>query len=138
MRGGLSEPGGLPGKRSGAHAEGSEGDRADLQRRLDDRFREITALTVLLREQERSGETRQETIDWLCRIAAFLVSQPPGATIMPASWRARRRLSLLKKRGLFDADTYLRLNPDVAATEIDPLLHYLLHGLEEGRPRSFG
>lgn len=32
-----------------------------------------------------------------------------------------------------DTAAYLRDNPDVAAAQIDPLQHYLLHGLHEGR-----
>jgi glycosyltransferase involved in cell wall biosynthesis len=33
----------------------------------------------------------------------------------------------------FDPDVYLKLNPDVAAAEIDPITHYLEHGRREGR-----
>lgn len=33
----------------------------------------------------------------------------------------------------FDADFYLRANPDVAASNADPLWHYLNHGRHEGR-----
>jgi hypothetical protein len=33
----------------------------------------------------------------------------------------------------FDADTYLRLNPDVAKTGTDPAWHWLALGHEEGR-----
>ena len=33
----------------------------------------------------------------------------------------------------FDADRYLRLNPDVRKAGVDPYKHYLLHGYREGR-----
>ena len=33
----------------------------------------------------------------------------------------------------FDPDIYLRLNPDVAAAELDPAMHYLRHGRRERR-----
>jgi predicted metal-dependent hydrolase len=33
----------------------------------------------------------------------------------------------------FDAETYQRLNPDVAAAGVDPVEHYLCHGHSEGR-----
>lgn len=37
----------------------------------------------------------------------------------------------------FDADAYLFHNPDVAAAKIDPMLHYLAHGWQEGRRYRF-
>jgi hypothetical protein len=33
----------------------------------------------------------------------------------------------------FDAQTYQRLNPDVALAGVDPIAHYLRHGHSEGR-----
>lgn len=39
----------------------------------------------------------------------------------------------LRQSGLFDASEYLRLHPDVAASGIDPLTHYVRHGAAEGR-----
>jgi O-antigen biosynthesis protein len=40
---------------------------------------------------------------------------------------------LLANSGLFDADYYLSANPDIAALNVDPLLHYLETGCHEGR-----
>lgn len=108
----------------------------NLHAQLAERFRELTALTVLLREQEKAGERREETVAWLCQIAAVLFTQPGWWGIMPASWRSRQRRRLLREKGFFDAEAYLKQNPDVAGGELDPLLHYLIHGLAEGRPRS--
>ena len=108
----------------------------DLDCQLAEHYRELTALTVLLQEQEKAFVARQEVIDWLCRVAIVLHGQPRWWGIMPAAWRAKRERQLLRNRGLFDADGYLRQNPDVAETTIDPLIHYLLHGLGEGRPRG--
>lgn len=39
----------------------------------------------------------------------------------------------IKRSGLFDAAFYLRSNPDVAASGLDPLAHYLERGAVEGR-----
>lgn len=51
--------------------------------------------------------------------------------------RARDGLSrdarTIRAAGLFDDAFYLRENPDVAADEVDPLLHYLMYGAAEGR-----
>ena len=120
-----------------AKRRGSQMTDAELQAQLSERFRELTALTVLLQEQEKAGVSRDEAIEWLSRLAATLFSQPAWWGMLPRSWQSRRRHKLLQKEGLFDAEEYLRLNPDVAAGGIDPLIHYLLHGLAEGRPRSF-
>jgi len=47
-----------------------------------------------------------------------------------------RRLLLIS--GTFDANYYLRQNPDVAAARIDPALHFMMHGVREGRnPNAF-
>lgn len=45
----------------------------------------------------------------------------------------RRQLHDTQLPADFDADLYLRLNPDVAADGQDAATHYLAHGLEEGR-----
>jgi O-antigen biosynthesis protein len=43
---------------------------------------------------------------------------------------------LLAKSGLFDAEYYLRSNPDIAALNVDPLMHYLERGAIELRNPS--
>ena len=40
---------------------------------------------------------------------------------------------LVLKSGLFDRDYYLRNNPDIAASGLDPLVHYLKQGFRENR-----
>ena len=43
----------------------------------------------------------------------------------------------LARSGLFDAKYYLQANPDVAALNVDPLLHYVEQGARQGRnPRA--
>ena len=39
----------------------------------------------------------------------------------------------IRNSGLFDADWYLAVYPDVAAAGLDPIAHYLKHGAAEGR-----
>lgn len=46
---------------------------------------------------------------------------------------ARRMTARLKQSGIFDADSYLRCNPDVAAAGIDPYRHFVEFGVYEGR-----
>lgn len=99
-------------------------------------YREIAALSVLLREQEKRCEVAEVRANWLREVAAALLTQPSWWALMPAAWHMKRLLKLLRSRGLFDDEAYLRQYPDVAATRMNPLQHFLLHGIQEGRPRS--
>jgi hypothetical protein len=45
----------------------------------------------------------------------------------------QRKASLLVKAGLIDVDWYRATYPDVAASGVDPAVHYLTAGLSEGR-----
>jgi GT2 family glycosyltransferase len=47
--------------------------------------------------------------------------------------RHRRMLRLLIASGLFDAGFYLRQYPDVLEAGVDPLKHFCVHGMAEGR-----
>ena len=40
---------------------------------------------------------------------------------------------IIRRRGLFDAGYYLKKNPDVRHSDIDPLLHFIKHGWQEDR-----
>lgn len=44
--------------------------------------------------------------------------------------------NLVAGSGLFDAEYYLRSNSDIAASGLDPLDHYINHGIKEGRSPS--
>lgn len=46
----------------------------------------------------------------------------------------RRKAALLRSAKLLDGESYLRVNPDVAAAGVDPEVHYLSAGFAEGRP----
>jgi GT2 family glycosyltransferase len=45
----------------------------------------------------------------------------------------RRTVRTIRASGLFDTTWYLREYPDVAATGMDPVLHFLKYGVDEGR-----
>ena len=49
-----------------------------------------------------------------------------------------REYDLLANSGLFDAAYYLSANPDIAALNVDPLVHYLEHGCRERRNPNAG
>lgn len=45
-------------------------------------------------------------------------------------------IAALIKLAYFDNDFYLSMNPDIALSEVNPLIHYLQHGWREGRQPS--
>lgn len=71
---------------------------------------------------------------WFSRVYAILETMPWWWRLLPISQRMRREARLLHQHGLFDARAYLARNPDVAQNGMDPLRHYILHGMAEGRP----
>lgn len=63
-----------------------------------------------------------------------------GAVAPAPSLAARLKKRWKRPKGLpedFDADTYYRLNPDVALARLDAAGHYLTHGKAEGRRYKF-
>lgn len=74
--------------------------------------------------------------EWLRHVHIALAAQPFWWSLLPKrSRRARERL-LLQANGLFDSADYLACNPDVEAAGMDPLRHYIWHGISEGRNRG--
>lgn len=116
---------------------------ADGETKLTERFKELATLTNLLREQEnrvleqqRRTEEAEEHLRWLSALDERTRSQPGWWSLMPKSWRQAREHRRLKANGLFDAEAYLAANPDVAAEGVDPLKHYVRHGIHEKRRRG--
>lgn len=56
-------------------------------------------------------------------------NEPPGL----AERDTDADVEYIRSRGLFDVDWYLSKNPDVAASDFDPLWHYVKLGEQEGR-----
>jgi hypothetical protein len=106
------------------------------QARLSERFREIAFLTELLRQEEKITEATQARADWLRDLSLELMNRPAWWGVMPMSWQHKRCRRVLREKGLFDGECYLQLNPDVAESGMDPLFHYVFHGINEGRSRS--
>lgn len=94
---------------------------ADLTRRLLDAESEIEAL--ILRVKEISAVAASLAPKWsLASRLLHVLGFGPARSIA--------------RTGKFDAEAYLAANPDVAADGADPLFHYLLHGIREGRTPS--
>jgi chromosome segregation ATPase len=106
---------------------------ADAETQIVERFSELVILTRMLGEQQDVNAQEKQFAEWLRQIYAAQGNIAWRWRFLPRSWQARHLLRRLAKRGLFDAGAYLRQNPDVAASGMDPLRHYILHGSLEGR-----
>ena len=87
-----------------------------------------------LREKEAQAE-------WIRQISAIMLNGSDTlkgrlSAWLPETLRRNSRIKKLQKAGLFDPSAYLATNPDVAQKGADPLLHYIKHGLKEGRTRG--
>lgn len=105
----------------------------DAENRLREHFEETARLSQFLLDRDTLLQSQSSRFERLQRIERVLSSEPGWWGLLPVSRRQVLRADRLKKRGLFDAQSYLRCNPDVAAEGFDPLEHYLLHGLAEDR-----
>jgi SAM-dependent methyltransferase len=115
-----------------------------LYRQSDEALRHAEATTAArttevhtLNRQVAESEERAAEKEWLRCVHIVLASQPFWWWLLPPSWRHARELKLLLSNGLFDADSYLTHYPDVADFGMDPLRHYIWHGMVEGRRRHF-
>jgi SAM-dependent methyltransferase len=111
----------------------SEQARKQGEQALAERFNETAVLTRLLLEREEANDRELAAREWLREIHAELASRPRWWALMPGPWQHRRFQRRLLDRGLFDARGYLELYPDVAAARMEPLRHFILHGMNEGR-----
>ena len=109
---------------------------ADLQltrSSIKSRFQELTILTELLERAEKNCSVAASQRTWLAEAYGVLASRPWWWALLPREWGRRREHNRLKRRRLFDARRYLELYPDVALEGMDPVRHYILHGMLEGR-----
>ena len=104
--------------------------------KLAERYQELATLTNLLRQQEQSRDEAVERLEWFAALHDGLVRQPRWWNLMPKSWQRQRRGRHLQQTGLFNGSAYLERYQDVADARMDPLDHYLRHGMNEGRSRS--
>jgi SAM-dependent methyltransferase len=120
-----------------AHKADMEAMAAKLVAAGDDLERlknETSTLNRALREKDLLARQKERNLDWLRQVDEVIAASTKGwRGLMPPAWRRQRQLDMLRARGLFDAASYLERYPDVGEAGIDPLLHYILHGMIEGR-----
>lgn len=109
--------------------------RAVLEDRLAERFVEIAELSRLLADTQQENQRLAAHIAWIHEVVPIL--RRGGFRLAFLNRRDDAALlARLKDKRLFDSGAYLAANPDVARAGVDPLQHYLAHGLSEGRSRG--
>lgn len=94
---------------------------------------EARQLARSLNEKDLVGKQMEIDIEWMRRINLVMNSAPIWWQFLPPRYRRARQQRRLMRRNLFDSQKYLNNYPDVAQAGVDPLEHYLLHGMAEGR-----
>jgi len=126
----VSPAAGIATARGAAGAAGNEMAEAE---RLAFRIEAAVLVDHVLRlRAEAEGHSAWSRIVRACATALRSIaghSRRTGAR----SEDTERYAKVLLKSGLFDAEYYLRRNPDVAAAGVDPVLHYLQYGAREMR-----
>lgn len=94
---------------------------------------EVRILSNLLREKEADADHRAAQLAWLQKVSAVVTGYPRWWALAPRHWREKWQRGRLSRRGLFDAEAYLSRYPDVVSSDLDPLRHYIIHGMGENR-----
>ena len=103
------------------------------ERRIVEHHDEIAFLSGLARDKEAAFAIEEAKRAWLIKVVAMRAKLPGWWGLMPRQWRLRQEHRRLLRRGLFDVSAYLERYPDVAIEGIDPVHHYILHGIDENR-----
>jgi hypothetical protein len=118
-----------------AAARAADAARTSSENKLATRFDEIARMTAILADEGARSRVAEANADWLRRMTQVAAGFPKWWVLMPQDARRKREHARYRRAGVFDADKYLELYPDVSAHGMDPVRHYLLHGIAEGRQR---
>jgi hypothetical protein len=107
--------------------------RADTaERELAVRHGELAYLATALIAAEEKSDELTERVQWLLDVSRVLRGDVPWWwRLKSREWQQRRLNRRLAREGLFDAAAYLERYPDVREAGLDPLHHYMYHGLLE-------
>lgn len=109
-------------------------DTQSLQNRLDNQEQEYQFVSRQLFDEKRLAQATLEQQKWLLAVNQVLME--PGrwwVRFLPLSYRERMIGRRLARRELFDSVAYLSRYDDVARSGMNPLQHYIRHGMFEGR-----
>lgn len=108
-----------------------------LQRKIERQAQEHHLANQQLFDEKRFAQATFEQQQWLLAVNQAMIE--PGrwwVQFLPPSYRERMVRRRLARRDLFDSDAYLARYDDVARSGMDPLQHYMRHGIYEGRIRN--
>lgn len=105
-----------------------------LEKRLATHFRETATLSQFVLEAQESAATEADKNKRIKELYDAIISEPRWWSILSTAQRSRLQRDRLRRLDIFDAQSYLRANPDVAAAGEDPVHHYIHHGIDERRP----
>ncbi len=100
-----------------------------VEESLQRRFDEIALLTQAVIDRDARLTDAAEKI----RRAVTGLREGAGPSIRDRLSRIRQKMWRLRQSGLFDEEWYLAQYKDVADAGLDPLLHYVRYGANEGR-----
>ena len=119
-----------------AAKQSADSARVMAEQKLGDRFTEIARLTTMLADEGAKVDHARANEEWLRSALQLAASFPKWWAMMPQKWRRKREHARYRNSGLLDAESYLEAYPDVAEYGMDPVRHYILHGMAEGRSSS--
>ena len=112
----------------------------DLMNEVDRKSEAVAAKTREIQLLMNDKSELSEKIECLrlemttqCEKLTHSLATQPHRYFTTRGEHVRRLAELLKASGIFDPSAYLRANPDVAKSSMEPEVHYLTYGYSEGR-----
>lgn len=86
-----------------------------------------------MRRKDAAIDKNQKDIEFLTELIRLFYRHPVLKYSLFRRYFLGKINRIGKKRGLFDSDAYLTRYPDVKNAEFEPVFHFALYGIKEGR-----
>jgi hypothetical protein len=120
-------------RRANLQLAAAEAAARSSETKLSERFSELAKLSGMLLERDRKLAKEAEKAQRRQELYRALSWRPRWWSILSVSQQTKLQQKRLRRLGIFDGQSYLKVNPDVAANGMDPLDHYMNHGIDEDR-----
>jgi hypothetical protein len=107
--------------------------RMNADRKLNERQTEIAQMTLMLATSEANHIALAKNFSWLQAVYDVLLRGPRFRWLRSRKFIKKWHFNELLRQDLFNNETYSSKYPDVEKEGMDPLEHYIRHGLIEGR-----
>jgi FkbM family methyltransferase len=91
--------------------------------------KDLIAARRQLEDEHKSAQDRQRAAS----VAIHALLEAASSRLLPKFIRLKKKVNILRKSGLLEAEWYLQYNPDVSKAGKDPFEHYAAYGAAEGR-----